>query len=401
MKKLFFLVLSLSLLTSGMSFAEEASVAGGFEASGHTFVGAGWQRYKTPGAAATVAADISGTFPGAIGEYSTVPGNNREDEFKFFVDEVELDLAKTLGENIRFRADLDFGSSALNSSTRFANDGTLGADSPVILEQAYATTNIAAGNGAEFLIGRFNSPSGFESVDVGENDTISRSIVYRALRPHSYTGAKLYYAFTDAVDFNFWVANNGLVNDRGDGLGLITDIPAVGFRLGYGWGEEGKQSHFGFGGAWGQEHTANIKNAWSFLGDLDWQWWLSDAFALGGEAIYHQVDENVATAVPNGKYFGGVLNFHYDFSDVWDGTFRYSYAHDVNGDAEVTPRTGGAAQSLTGADQQVHEVALAGNYAIAEGATLKLEGGYTHMNPTAAANNRHVFGVAGGFAYNF
>mgnify|MGYP003342882864 CR=1 FL=1 len=41
------------------------------------------------------------------------------------------------------------------------------------LEQAYATANIPVGNGIEFMLGRFNTPIGFESVDVNENDTIT------------------------------------------------------------------------------------------------------------------------------------------------------------------------------------------------------------------------------------
>lgn len=403
MKKLIFSVLSVALLASGVVFAQEAYVAGGFEASGHTFIGSGWQRIRAAGAGAVVR-DIRGDIPGAIGAYAdSTAGTARatkSDYFKFFVDEVELDLAKTFGENIRLRTDLDFGSTTLNSGARFANGGSAADEAGVLVEQAYATTNLAVGNGVELLLGRFNAPMGFESVDVGDNDTISRSIVYRALRPQSFTGAKVYYAFSDMVDFHMYIVNAGLVHDDGDVLGVDTDIPSLGFRLGFNWGEEGKESHLGWNGAWGQDH-ANLKRGWSFLGDVDWQWWATDSFALGGEAIYRQVDSITAGAV-NDKYFGGLLNLHYDFSDVWDGTLRYAYAHDVNGAGAVRNNfTAAGTQSLTGGDQQLHEIALAGNYAITDGATLKLEGGYTYLDPTGGANNQHVFGVGGGFAYAF
>lgn len=413
MKKILFSMLSVALLTSGVVLAQESYVAGGFEASGHTFVGAGWQRFDVNGAGNVVVRDVRGTLPGVIGGYAeSVNGasgrTNNEDYFKFFVDEVELDLAKTFGENIRLRTDLDFGSGTLNSGQRFGNAGTAGDDVGILVEQAYVTTNLAVGNGVELLLGRFNAPMGFESVDVGDNDTISRSVIFRALRPISFTGAKIYYGFSDMVDFHFYVTNSGLIHDDGDVISTDTDIPNVGFRLGFNWGEEGKESHLAWNGAWGNDHVG-AKDGWSFLGGADWQWWATDSFALGGEAIYRQIDDTNTDGAGelNGKYYGGLLNLHYDFSDVWDGTLRYAYAHDVNAvllaatGAEEVLNNVGAAQSLTGGDQQLHELALAGNYAITDGATLKLEGGYTRIDPTGAGNGQNVFGVGGGFAYAF
>ncbi|OGQ44138.1 MAG: hypothetical protein A2W61_01630 [Deltaproteobacteria bacterium RIFCSPLOWO2_01_44_7] len=415
MKKLFITTLALGLLFGTASFAED-SVAGGFEASGHIVTGAGWQRYKVAGAAGTaIAFDVNGTAPGVIGQYSTGGLVNRDDEFKFFVDEVELDIAKTFGENIRVRADLDFGSQTMHGGPRFNDLGTAlgGTGVGVLLEQAYATANLSIGNGLEVLLGRFNAPLGFESVDTNKNDTISKSILYRALRPNTFTGVKLYYAFSDLVDWHFYLANNNLTYDDGDALNLNTDIPALGFRLGFNWGEEGKKSTLGWSGAVGQDR-ANIKRHMSFLGDVDWQWWATDNFAIGGEGIYRQINNTRVTAgsTKNGKYFGALLNLHYDFSDVWDGTLKYAWAHDVNGitspglsglgtDVGVTNVFGGGPQSLTGADQMFHEITVAGNYMITDGAKLKLEGGYTLINPTGPANKQHTFGLGGAFAYEF
>ena len=121
-----FLFMAAALVVASGAFANgtgpaptvaQEYVVGTFEASGHIFTGAGWQRYKTQGAT-VVPNDISGTLPGVIGEYAdtsaiTSAGVNREDVFRFFVDEFELDIAKTFGENIRVRADLDFGSETL------------------------------------------------------------------------------------------------------------------------------------------------------------------------------------------------------------------------------------------------------------------------------------------------
>lgn len=387
----------------------------GLEISGHVFSGAGWQRYKTTTTAPTTApVDVNGTEAGVIGEYSNttfgaVGGANKEDVFKFFVDEFEVDLAKSFGENIRVRADLDFGSETLFSGPRFTNGSGTGDGVGTLVEQAYATANIPVGNGMEFLLGRFNAPMGFESNDVVSNDTISRSIIYRALRPHTFTGAKFYYAFSDMIDFHFYIVNSGLTHDDGDVVDVNTDIPGGGFRLGFHWGEEGKQSHVALNGATGQDHptvASGMKRHITFMGDLDFQWWATDNFAIGGEGLYRQIDNSIA-ASRNGKYIGGLLNLHYDFSDVWDGTLKYAWAHDVNGPmagVTVTSLATGAAQSLTGAiagGQQNHEMALATNYSITDGAKLRLEGGYTYLDPSGAANNQHIFGFAGGFAYEF
>lgn len=394
-------VAALLFLAQG-GFAQESVVAGGFEASGHTFVGVGWQKFKTSGAGSVIPNDVRGTLPGTIGAFSDTNtragGADKEDVFMFFVDEIELDIAKTFGENVRVRTDLDFGAGSLNSGPRFVTGG----GNAVLVEQIYVTTNIPIGNGLELMVGRFNAPLGFEQVDVVANDTVSRSVIYRALRPTGFTGAKFYYPLNDMLSWQVYAANPGLVHDGAVPF-KTTDTPTVGSRFGFHWGDEGRQSHFGVNAVWGQDH-ADIEKAWSYLGDFDFQWWASDNFALGGEGIYRQINTTTA-GENNGKYYGGLVNMHYDFSDVWDGTFRYAYGHDLDGatpaGALVIASHSGTAQSLTGADQQLHEMALAGNYAISEGAKFRLEGGYTFVKPAGNVGNQHTFGAAAGFAYEF
>ncbi|OGQ46758.1 MAG: hypothetical protein A3H42_05320 [Deltaproteobacteria bacterium RIFCSPLOWO2_02_FULL_46_8] len=426
MKKIIIVALAATALIGTASFAEESYVTGGFEASGHIVAGAGWQRYKVPtavGSATSVARDVNGTIPGAIGNYVVTPTAanastavdliNREDNFRFFVDEFELDLAKTLGENIRIRADLDFGGNTLNGGPRFQNANGAGGSGNVLIEQAYATANIAIGNGLEVLLGRFDIPIGFEKVDVTANDTISRSAIYRALRPNIFTGGKIYYAFSDLVDFNLYLANQILSYNNGGNAFFQSnaDIPNVGLRLGFNWGEEGKKSTIGLSGIWGQDHP-NIKKHQSFLGDIDWQWWATDNFAFGGEAIYRQINTTVV-GQRNGKYYAGLINLRYDFSDVWDGTLKYAYSRDVNGvnstgslvTAAYAPGVstpGTAVQSLLGRKSQAHEITLAGNYTITDGAKLKLEGDYSLVRlPGTTNKSQHIFGLAGAFAYEF
>ncbi len=397
MKKILIAVLMLGLVAfvATSANAQEEYVAGGFEAAGHIMVGAGYQHYnnKLPTEVANDG-DIT-TYSGVMGKYlGTIPAAS-SDHFSFFVDEVELDLMKSFGENIRFRADLDFARAA---SSGIGN----GAGNPAfVLEQAYATANIPLGNGIEFLLGRFNTPIGFESVDAAENDTISKSILVRALRPANTTGMKVYYAFSDLVDLHFYVVNT-LTQDT---MLKVQDAPSVGFRLGFNWGDEGTESTFGVSGLWGPETRFSNKH-YTYAGDIDLSWWITESFNLGLEGLFRRDNRanNVTGLVAgfNTEYFAGLLNLHYLFSDVWDGTLKYAYAQ------QRDPGNGGIAvvgdstwMNLTGAEQQLHEISLAGGYMVADGAKLKLEGRFDIVNPTGASNTEYVYGGALAFAYNF
>jgi len=117
------------------------TVAEGVEISGNVDVVAGWQHDDK---------DARGGALGGMGDVVFATAANA-DHFRFIVDQVEIDLAKSFGENIRLRADVDFND--------FANTASRVVDT-VDLEQAYVTANLAAGNGIEFLIGKFNAPVG-------------------------------------------------------------------------------------------------------------------------------------------------------------------------------------------------------------------------------------------------
>jgi len=309
--------------------------------------------------------------------------SSKKHYFGFFLDGVELDIMKSFGENVRLRADLDFG--RVNS---FAA-GT----QAFVLEQAYATANIPAGNGVEFLVGRFNAPIGFESVDVADNDLISQTILIRSqIRPVGLTGAKIYYAFSDLVDLHFWAANR-IIND--DNFGRTANMPALGARIGFNWGEEGTESTFGISPFFGPSDGSSNRH-YSFGVDADINWWLTESFALGLEGIYRRDNALVPGVDENLNTFAGLLNLHYVFSDVWDGTLRYSMAMQRQG-------TNGPIDYIgTGIKQQVHEIALGGGYAVADGAKFKLEGRFDIVKPTSGAGEtQYVFGAVMGFVYNF
>jgi hypothetical protein len=380
-----FLALAAFIATSAT--AEEKYVAGGFEASGHVMAGAGYQHHNNKAQTYFAFDGDVGYFAGPIGKYLQQVPVNRMDVFTFFVDEAELDIMKSFGENIRLRADLDFART--NSAGAFV--------APFVLEQAYATANIPIGNGMEILFGRFNTPIGFESVDVIDNDTISKSVFVAGLRPANTTGMKIYYAFSDLVDLHFYVVNTLFA----DSNVKINDVPSLGFRLGFNWGEEGSESTAGVSGFFGPESRVSNKH-FTFGGDFDMNWWITESFALGLEALFSRNDSvtNTAGIVPgsNTEYLAGLLNLHYAFSDVWDGTLKYVFAKQFDPGSSANAFN---TLNLTGAEQSMHQIALAGGYAIADGAKLKMEGRFDIVNPAGASNTEYVFGGALAFGYNF
>jgi hypothetical protein len=394
MKKFTLAVLALAIAAfiATSAQAEEKYVAGGFEASGNIVVGGGWTHNTSKFAwtYATTDGDY-GYGPGVLGKYMNPFQSPKSDQFSFFVDQVELDLMKSFGENIRLRADLNFGRTASSGFVQPA----------FVLEQAYATANIPIGNGLEFLLGRFNTPIGFESVDVIDNDTISKSVLVTGLRPANTTGLKLYYSFSDLVDLHFYIVNT-LTQDSDV---KINAIPSFGLRLGFNWGEKGNQSTFGFSPFFGPETRGSNKH-FTLGGDFDLNWWITEAFALGAEGLFRRDANavNVVGYVPdaNNTYIGGLLNLHYAFSDVWDGTLKYVFAkqyHGSNGGAVLPGDT--TWMNLTGGQQALHQIALAGGYQVADGAKMKMEGRFDIVNPAGASNTYYNYGLALAFAYNF
>ncbi|MFH1652514.1 MAG: porin [Pseudomonadota bacterium] len=393
MKKLSLLVFALALIFSSAAMAAEQYVAGGFEASGHVVTGAGGQKYSKNATGIPWMTDgDTVTYQGVMGKYLNLPSNGNMTRFAFFVDEVELDLMKSFGENIRLRADLDFG--------RVASSGAGTVAAGFVLEQAYATANIPLGNGLEVLLGRFNAPMGLESVDVNDNDTISKSIIVRGLRPANMTGIKLYYEFSDAIDLHFYVVNS-LLQDNSI---QVKDVPSLGFRLGYNWGEMDTESTVGLSAFFGPEAQNATNRHYTFGGDLDLNWWITESFALGLEALFTRNNAPVA-GQSNVHYMAGLLNLHYAFSDTWDGTLKYCYAKQfkvgaVGVASDLMHLNAPLVTIPVATAAQVHEISLAGNYYVADGAAVKMEGRFDIVMPKTLPKY-YDYGLAMAFAYEF
>src|SRR4029450_11724181 len=170
----FALAVAVAFLSAGsIHAAEKKSAAGGLEVSGNVDVVTGWQA-DTSNAGGSIsiinASDSAGSGEGQLGDFRGLATPNR-DTFNFYLDQVELDINKTFGENIRVRTDLDFG-------RLLSGSGRNTAGTNFQLEQGYVTANIPVGNGVEFLIGRFNTPIGLEAVDRADNIALSFSNLY-------------------------------------------------------------------------------------------------------------------------------------------------------------------------------------------------------------------------------
>ncbi|MBI1909784.1 MAG: outer membrane beta-barrel protein [Deltaproteobacteria bacterium] len=400
MKKLLSLiVVLLSAITFSTVWAQEGSE---LEISGNVDVVSGWQRgLKNANYVST----------GLLGDgLQAAAAAKGTDQFGFYVDQVELDLAKSFGENIRARADLDF------SPHRWSGDGTTfvnivgttanfvgGGVGGVYVEQGYVTANVPAGNGIEFLVGRFNSGIGFDPIDRNELKTVSFSTIHRTLVPHNMTGARLGYQASDAIWFDLYVVNN-LV----DSFPANTDLPSTGANFKYSWGDEGEKSWAKISAAFGPEQATNTN--FSYFGDLAANVAVSDGFWLGGEGIF-RIDNGAAGA--NSQLIGGTLQTTYAFSDIWDGTLRYGFTWDRKGTMNVNANglgsffsaaSAGAAAPAAftgiGAKGSLHDIALATSYSITDGAKFILEARVDLSRPSGGSTGFHT-GFGGQFAYSF
>jgi hypothetical protein len=386
MKKLLLFVVSLSLM--GLMTADRAQAQEELEISGHANVVSGWQRPMG-------GRPVSGT-EGILNDGLAVPGAASTDTFGFFVDEVEVDLARSFGENIRVRADLDLSAHRADANNSGNATGFVG------LEQGYVTFNVPVGNGGEFLIGRFNSGIGLDGADRNDLSTISFNTVHRTLLPHNLTGARFWYGVNDN-----WSLDFSVVNDLNDSFGT-TDMPSLGLDVNWTNGDEGRQTWVRISGAGGPETAA--KKRYSFLGDLSANIAAGESFDIGIEGTYRQ-DNAAAGAADNAQYMAGVLQVGYAFSDIWDGTLRYGFTWDLDGDgagagggSAVGSANPLAANTIAvvglGIDGTQHDLSLATGYQITDGAKFVLEGRMDLTRP-AAGGTGFTPGFAGGFLYSF
>jgi hypothetical protein len=380
MKKMLSVLTFLSVLASQPVWAAE-SKAGGLELSGNVDTVVGYQHDDS---------NANGTFVGGqLGQFrgNTAPSR---DTFNFYIDQIELDLNKTFGENIRIRADLDFGR-FLSGSGRNTNSDLTSVGSNFELEQGYITVNIF---GSELLFGRFNVPIGYYVVDRADNPTISFSSPFNYLTPTNATGMKFYHTFGEHFDWHVYVVNR-LDDCIFFGAACLTTggtpasdsaIPSYGTRFGFNFGKEDTKSTVGISYAGGPERGGQNAHLTHII-DLDFAIKITPKFFIAGEGIYRQ-DNVVVAGTPNDKAFGGFIVADWALNDTWSIFFRYGFLQD---------RTG----FYTLNNQNIHDFALGAGYNITEGAKMKIEYSPTIFDPRTAASTSLSHGFALEFAYNF
>jgi hypothetical protein len=407
MKKLVISGLLSASLISGMAFAggtaapvEEPPAPSGLEISGNVDVLVGYQRDSAnaanASASAATACGAGGLTQGDLGACAAgglVPTASA-DHFRFLVDQVEIDLSKEFGENLRVRADID--ASDLVGTARRVGD-------VFEVEQAYVTWNIGSGDGAEWLVGKFNLPIGLESVDRNDNVFSTYTPGFQFVLPTNVIGTKIYWAFTDNWSLDVGAVNNlnGLINGN-------SAIPTGFFRIGANWGDEGNESYVNLGGAFGPEQnvavTGQSENThYDMLGALWGQVALSDTWDIGFEGLYRRTNAITAGGV-NQQALAGQLFFVWEATDLWDFQLRYAMLWDLDPVSAAGDGIGASTTSSTfgGFEGMTHSGTLGATYAIADEAKVKIEYRFDFASNDAAglANATFHTGVAE-FAYSF
>ncbi|MCH8157059.1 MAG: outer membrane beta-barrel protein [Nitrospinae bacterium] len=204
------------------------------------------------------------------------------------------------------------------------------------------------GNGLDFTLGKFNSPVSFESEDAPLLLQASQSLVFQLASPAKMTGLRIMYPFQENLDVQFIVYNGW--NQNGDN----NNGKSIAFQVGYApnpW-LDSKVSIL-----WGPELADN---------ESDKRWVFDAAFTLtpgtdwiiGLEGAYG-LDENQSSIRSGGdaEWFSGEVQVHYDFTEWFGTTARYSFFDDRDGRPDIQstqPRT-------------LHEVSFAPTFHLSRG----------------------------------
>ncbi len=264
----------------------------------------GAQETEESGSALADLVEISG-FVDASYTYT-----NTDDSNTFGLDQVEIDLARNLGDIGTLRADLEWVS---DGEGGFALDA----------EQGYVTLNLgmgrSEGNYPTLTFGKFNAPIGFELLDAPDMYQFSHALVFDMGLPTNLTGAMLGMDLGGGLDVVVHLTNGWDQNVDSNTSKMI------GGRIGYSHEELGG---VGFSAMRGDEagHTGNLT-----VVDIDLTLTPTPELTLGGEYNNGKTEER-ATSREN-DWNGFMVMAHYRLNDVMGLTGRYDYfAREETGD---------------------------------------------------------------------
>lgn len=132
--------------------------------------------------------------------------NNQSKADGFNLDVFKLQIEKPLDEaqwSSGYKAELLFGGDAgAFGTTRDQN----GDGSAAAIKQAYVALRAPVGNGLDFKVGVFDTVTGYEVFDAGNNPNYTRSYGY-TIEPTTHTGVLASYQVSSAVSLSAGVAN--------------------------------------------------------------------------------------------------------------------------------------------------------------------------------------------------
>jgi hypothetical protein len=377
MIKKFILIILFLLSATHQVIAAENYVKGGFEMTGFFNAGFGWQRF---GGGPPTEFDYDGSFAGVLGsvlpEVATgIPPVEGEDIVEAFMEVFELDIIKQITERATLRADILFGRSQSGSWVIVPG---------IDLEQAYMTLRLSNSPAIDLTIGRIGTQAGFEPFEPYFNDTISWSVLSRAvLYPYIITGVQLGIEFSDHVALVIAAANN-LVNDSDI---TFNDIPSFVTTLKFSWGADDRENYLAISPYLGPE--GKNSRPLTYGSDATLVVWPTKSVQLGIEGLYRRDNGDGG---PNTDYAGGFFNLHWDITETFFGGLRFSYARQFD--------DGSGILNLTGAKQSIYESSLFAGYHITDGVMLKFEGRFDVVDP-AVGRTQMVPGVAMALAAAF
>ncbi len=146
--------------------------------------------------------------------YANGGGGSKDDGFNLNV--VDLKISKPLDEGqwaAGYTAELWFGPDANTLNTTSVSGSFPPSD--FAIKQAFVTLRVPVGNGLDFKMGVFDTITGYETFNAGDNPNYTRSWG-NTIEPTEHTGLLASYKFNDIVSLSLGIANttDSIINGR-------------------------------------------------------------------------------------------------------------------------------------------------------------------------------------------
>ncbi len=233
-------------------------------------------------------------------------GNSGENTFG--LDQIEVDVNKSLGESGSIRADLEWVSDGAGGFT-------------VEAEQGFINYTPSFLGSFSLTFGKFNAPIGFELLDAPDMYQYSHALVFDNGLPTNLSGVMISGNLTEQLDLSVYVCNGWDQN-----VDFNTGKTAGG-RLGFTSGET-------WAGGLSVIHGANglAEGDMLTVSDVDVSVTAVENLTLGAELNQGREDITDATNTTSTfNWLGYLLMAHYDFSDFLGLTIRYDSFDDKDG----------------------------------------------------------------------